>query len=156
MSSKMYSVSEIKYLKKVLSTPGVYTLYDIKGVAVYVGSSVLPITRVNTHNSGSAIEFSTFSILECDPADMLDIEAMEIVRLNTKHNKILPRTSKMVEKKAIVRELSGDISSLIDLIEPDWSGNFDHFNLETRSFIRRSLSEAMKDIAKRSNKNRGK
>lgn len=86
----------------------IYSLYADDD-CVYVGQTSDLYRRIKEHERNPDLYFDSFSIQSCKEYESNDLEAMEIVRQQPKHNKSLPKNNVFMTQGAA----SGIISDIL-------------------------------------------
>ena len=94
---------------KFSPTSGIYFLIKDQEI-VYVGKSVNIQTRLGVHLNEGAIDFDSYSFIECGQAEMNNLEMEYILRFQPRHNKGVPKCDRFVSPIVLKRKGLGRAS----------------------------------------------
>lgn len=134
-----------------VKTHCVYMLISDNRV-VYVGSTRYPFSRIKSHLSSTKV-FDVVSICECNEADMLNNEALQIIKFKPIYNKCIPPSDQYTlltkcrdDLKVLVSSLVSDLPLEIIGLNKSYVKN-DHYN-GLIDAIERSVEDYMQNFNK--------
>ena len=89
----------------------VYMLIS-EGEVVYVGSTRYPFSRIKSHISSTKV-FDVVDICECNESDMLNNEALQIIKFKPIYNKCIPSSDEYTLLTKCRDDLKIILSSLV-------------------------------------------